>query len=102
MTLTKQAQLVAARCSNAYSVRRYRSWASVARALLQRGYNEQEAEGIMRSKYTRWAADSHGGKYGTVPGKAILDYIDGVSDEMLKADVADFVRELPQNQIHES
>lgn len=43
--------------SNAYSADRYNSWKSVAALLADRGFNAWEAEAILRSKWTRWAAD---------------------------------------------
>lgn len=63
--------------ADAYSYDVYRSWNSVARALLGRGYSMREVETIMRSKWMRWAADSwKGGSSENVPARAILEYID--------------------------
>ena len=93
MTLTQRAEKVANSCRDAYSVRRYRSWTSVAKALLTMGYNEAEAEGIMRSKWTRWAADMHGAANGKVPGKAIVKYIESEDPEYIIKNVAEFVAE---------
>jgi len=43
--------------SNAYSADRYNSWKGVATLLADRHFNSSEAEAILRSKWTRWAAD---------------------------------------------
>lgn len=59
-----------------YSQDRYASWEDVAQALLDEGYSEKEAEAIMRSKWTRWAADHSGQKYGRVTTFAITSYLD--------------------------
>jgi hypothetical protein len=66
---------LANRCEDAYSVDRYKSWSKVAEALLDYGLTERQVEAVMRSKWTRWAADAHGGAYGTIPAKAIISYI---------------------------
>lgn len=58
MKISKQAQELAARCSDAYSADQYQSWPAVAHMLLGRGYSERETEAIMRSKITRWARDN--------------------------------------------
>jgi hypothetical protein len=42
---------------NAYSADRYNSWKSLATLLADRNFNAWEAEAILRSKWTRWAAD---------------------------------------------
>ena len=75
----------------AYSENRYRSWPAVAKALLGRGYTEHEAAAIMLSKWVRWAADGHGGRYGSVPAKAILNYIDDPRNQATKEAVAELV-----------
>lgn len=89
-TIRQRAKNIAEKCSDAYYVSAYRSWPAVAKVLLQRGYNDQEVEGIMRSKYARWAYDYHGCKFGFTPAKAILDYIDSLNPNMVKDDVAKF------------
>ena len=75
MSVTQQAALLAERCSNAYSADRYRSWPAVAYVLLRHGLNERQAEAVMRSKWTRWAADGSSRPYGKVPAKVVLDYV---------------------------
>ena len=62
---SKAATAIAERCSDAYSVGRYRSWSAVAKMLARRGFDAREIEAILRSKWTRWAADwSHNPRYG--------------------------------------
>ena len=68
---------VAFRCQNAYSAMAYRSWPSVATALLRAGFSEQETETIMRSKITRWARDWSPKDYrhGEYPAGVVTAYI---------------------------
>jgi len=49
---------------DAYSYDRYGAtqWKRAIKALEKLGYSEAEVEVIMRSKYTRWAADQADGK----------------------------------------
>ncbi len=74
MTRTQQARKLAERCADAYSADRYRSWSHVAFELLKMGLTEQEAEAVMRSKWTRWAADVSGQAYGRVQARWALAY----------------------------
>lgn len=70
-----KASRVANACRDAYSANRYQSWEYVALRLLNMGLSEDEAEAVMRSKWTRWAADEHGADYGRVPAKALIDWM---------------------------
>ena len=75
--IKERARILAERAKDAYSADRYHSWASVAEALLRRGYTEEQAEAIMRSKWTRWAGDVwDGGQYGKLPARAVLAFLD--------------------------
>lgn len=76
MRISENAKKLAERTSEAYSSDRYASWQAVAALLLLRGYSEREAEAILRSKWTRWAADSSPAKYGKVPAKAVTKFLD--------------------------
>ena len=71
------AQAIANRCADAYSASAYRSWESVARALLKDGWTAQEAECIMRSKITRWARDDSEKDYphGRYPASVVTQFI---------------------------
>lgn len=68
-----RARDIADRCRDAYSADRYGSWPAVAQRLLDMGYDDREVEAVMRSKYTRWAADQSDRPYGSVPAHAISD-----------------------------
>lgn len=63
-SIRKAAKELANKCADAYSADRYASWPAVAEWLLRKGYTEAEAEAIMRSKWTRWAADASSNRYG--------------------------------------
>ena len=77
LKLKMRAATIAAECSDAYSADRYRDWPGVALALLRRGLDDRQAEAVMRSKWTRWAADMwKGGTDENVPAKAIIAYLD--------------------------
>lgn len=86
---TRVANLLADKTADAYSADRYRSWRGVAVALLSAGYDVQQAEAIMRSKWARWAADKDGRKYGTIPARVLVEYAQGMS----VGDVYDLTRE---------
>lgn len=58
-SIREVAQQLALRTEDAHSAPFYRSWLGVAKMLLENGYTEQEAEAIMRSKWTRWARDEY-------------------------------------------
>lgn len=70
------ASRVAGRTADAYSYDRYTNWAACAKALLREGYTERQAEEILRSKITRWAADASGKAYGRSNGADLLRYLE--------------------------
>lgn len=80
MTPNNLALALAQKTADAYSYDRFRSWNSVARLLLGRGYTMREAEAIMRSKWMRWAADNATASYGKIPARVIIEYMDGMID----------------------
>lgn len=59
--VTPEVARLASRIEDAYSSNRYVSWAAIAQFLVNRGYSFEETEAIMRSKWTRWAADQSTG-----------------------------------------
>lgn len=69
--------LVADRCRDAYSFDRYApgEWAKAAALLLHMGLSEKAAEAVLRSKWTRWAADAAERDYGTAMGEDVADYV---------------------------
>lgn len=87
------ARALAERTADAYSWGRYRSWEAVAALLLARGYNAREAEAIMRSKWTRWAGDMSGARYGRIPAKAVGVYLDTMAPDRRAKEVAELVAE---------
>lgn len=92
--LHAQAKAVAARCAEAYSFDRYRSWVAVAKELLAAGCSEKEAEAIMRSKWTRYAADwacDRGQRDGKVSAESVLKWMASQRGDMWKQ-----VRQLAQ------
>lgn len=85
MTIKERAEHIANQ--GGYSADRYRDWAGVARMLLRRGYTDQEAEAIMRSKWTRWAADMSGQAYGRVTTSALAKFLDDPKQKCTKEEV---------------
>ncbi len=67
---------MAQKTSDAYSSTRYNSWESCVRQLQKLGLNDQEVEAVLRSKWTRWAADSSNAPYGKATSKDLLRYIE--------------------------
>jgi hypothetical protein len=86
---------LAERTADAYSYDNYgeASWRACAAMLLRRGYSDEEAEAILRSKWTRWAADStnrKSWKYGATTSLDLARFIDGLHGD-IKAQVAELV-----------
>ena len=82
--LRKLADLIADATADAYSADRYASWKGVALSLLQAGYSLEATQAILRSKWTRWAADawsdrSPRARYGHIPAKSVIAWLDGQS-----------------------
>ena len=86
---------LAERTADAFSFDRYRSWRGVCAMLLRRGFSEREAEAILRSKWTRWAADRSNAKsYGNASAADLASFIDfSYSLAQLKKEVAALVLE---------
>jgi hypothetical protein len=68
--------------ADAYSADSYASWSAVAGALLRRGYTAAQAESIMRSKLTRWAADQANSRDGRATANDLLRFLDRCPDEV--------------------
>lgn len=67
---------LAERLSDAYSTDRYRSeWAPSIKALRAAGYDDRQIEAIIRSKWTRWAADAGGKRYGQATAKDLMTFV---------------------------
>lgn len=98
-TLKARAGTLSASTSDAYSFDNYgeRGWYAATLMLLKRGYTDREAEAILRSKWTRWAADmsSHQKRYGTHNGATLARFLDsyGEDTDRLRRDVDSLVAE---------
>jgi hypothetical protein len=76
--------------SDAYSTDRYsRGWSASIRALRNRGYDDRQIEAIIRSKYTRWAADQVTGSR-KANATDLLDYLD---ESMSPRDLEELVKQ---------
>jgi hypothetical protein len=82
MGAMQRAKALAERCADAYSVNRYASWRAVAAELIALGFNDTDAETIMRSKWTRWAADHSSAPSGRVPARAVREYVIASKDQL--------------------
>ena len=69
---------------DAYSYSRYgaKEWQKAIDCLAAQGYTEAQIECIMRSKYTRWAADQAQGK---PKAKDLLGWIDNQSTQSINS-----------------
>ena len=75
---------------DAYSTDNYNdNWSPCIKMLRKRGYNDKQVEAIIRSKWTRWAADGSGKRYGHVNSVDLARFLD--SQKNLEAEVAELV-----------
>ena len=72
---------LAAKTADAYSMPRYGNWNAVCAMLLTRGYTSEGAEAILRSKWTRWAADESNAGYGHATSADLARFLDALPDE---------------------
>jgi hypothetical protein len=79
--------------SDAYSTDAYGGWEGCILALRRRGYDDRQIEAIIRSKYTRWAADENSG---TGTPKGLLTFIDDPRNEVTPKEIEDIATETPQ------
>ncbi len=95
LQLALRAAPLAEKTAGAYSADRYADWSGLIRALLKRGYTEPQVEAIVASKWTRWAADASEAKYGKVPARALLEWMEKAhkTPEHLAKEVADLTTE---------
>ncbi len=93
MSTKTQATEIATKCADAYSSGTYQNWTTVAQKLLGRGLDARQVEAIMRSKWTRWAADASNARHGHVPAKAILDFIDNPRNKIDHAEIVALTQE---------
>jgi len=69
----------------AYSQDNYKSWRAVCAMMLRRGYTATESDFILRSKFTRWACDRSGKRYGQNTAKDFERYLDHVGPDEIKS-----------------
>ncbi len=69
---------LADKLADAYSTDSYRGgWNGCVKMLRKRGYNDQEIEAILRSKWTRWAGDSdETRRYGNFTSTTLADFLE--------------------------
>jgi len=72
---------LAEKCGDAYSTDSYRrGWNGCVKMLRQRGYDDQQVEAILRSKWTRWAGDgSETRRYGYFTSTDLANFLDAMS-----------------------
>jgi hypothetical protein len=68
-------EALAAKTEDAYSFDRYASWKACCAMLLRRGYTAEQAEAVLRSKWTRWAADASKQIFGRATSKDLSHWM---------------------------
>lgn len=71
------AAMVAARTQDAFSWDRYapKEWAKICGHLAAMGWNELQIEAVLRSKWTRWAADQSERPYGKITARDFVNWL---------------------------
>jgi hypothetical protein len=73
----------AKKLADAYSTNRYvGGWSACIKKLRARGLNDREIEAVIRSKWTRWAADSSEKPYTKTSASDLIKFMD--ADNMWK------------------
>lgn len=76
---------------NAYSTSNYNgTWIPCIKMLRKRGYNDLQVEAIIRSKWTRWAADGSDKRYGRVNSADLARFLNTMKN--LDVEIAALVR----------
>lgn len=81
-TFAQRVRALAERTADAFSWDNYSGyrWTAAVAMLLRRGYSDREAEAILRSKWTRWAADMassrKGWRYGRTSSSDLARFLD--------------------------
>lgn len=66
--------------SDAYSTSNYNgNWIPCIKMLRKRGYDDQQVEAIIRSKWTRWAADQSNKAYGKANSADLARFLKDVT-----------------------
>lgn len=82
---------LAEKTADAFSYDRYGRWQAVVEMLLRRGLSVQQAEAVLRSKWTRWAADASDKPYGKATSHDLARFIDQQRNAMEQ--IAELTRE---------
>lgn len=68
---------LAEKCADAYSTDQYGGkWNGCVTMLRARGYSDLAIEAVLRSKWTRWAADASGKPYGRNSARDLARFLD--------------------------
>lgn len=91
--ISEEAKQLSAQTSDAYSYDNYAAgeWTKACQILLNRGFDAEEVEAIMRSKWTRWAHDMSGHDYGETSALDLMTFIDDGRNNCTKANVRKLV-----------
>jgi hypothetical protein len=73
MLTAKEINELAEKTSDAYFASKYTSWRACVKMLANKGFNKFEIEAILRSKWTRWAADEAGNR--TASSKDLANFV---------------------------
>ena len=93
-TIAERVRALAARTADAYSWDNYEGyrWTAAIAMLVRRGYTDREVEAIMRSKWTRWAADMASSRrsyrYGRTSSMDLARFLDTMPADQRAAQVA--------------
>ena len=80
---SKSSTQLARELSDAYSTPNYRGgWLGCVRMLRRRGYNDEQIECIIRSKWTRWATDMASRPYGRHTSSDLARFLDSMNPRL--------------------
>lgn len=83
----KTIKQLAEQLSDAYSTNAYNNgWSGCVRMLRARRFNDKQIEAIIRSKWTRWAADRSDKPYGRVTSADLSRFLDGTRNLLSEVD----------------
>ena len=93
-TIAERVRALSERTADAYSWDNYEGhrWPAAIAMLVRRGYSDREVEAIMRSKWTRWAADMASSRrsyrYGRTSSMDLARFLDTMPADQREAQVA--------------
>ena len=95
--MPKDATRFAKELKDAYSTSRYRcGWRGCIVALRSREYDDRQIEAIIRSKWTRWAADDKG-RPGQATAADLLKWMDDTRNKVTPEEVQELIGETFEN-----